>query len=227
MEIEFNPAGHTYTRNNKEYTPVSRAISKFKPLFPRNHIAKAIAKRDGVGPELILAQWQQKAAESCRRGNNIHKMLEDYEKEGTVPEGNLYYAEILRNFVNWKSTKKGKSTPEEIIYSDTYKVAGTVDLPMRQGKHIDIWDYKTNKELTNENKYNKFYRNGLEYIGDTKYQGYALQLSVYALLFQEQGLRPRHLGILWIDDKGMIHEIPVPFMYQEALHILKTHGSYN
>lgn len=225
MEIQFDSKTHTYIRNGEEYSSVSRIITKFKPPFPRKAIAKAVANRDGVGEELILAQWHQKAMAACNRGNVIHEALELCERDGIIPE-DPFLLEVVKNFAAWKAEKKGKSFPEEIIYSDKYKVAGTVDLPMKGRNYIDIWDYKTNAEMNNLNKNNKFYLHGLEHIGDTKYQGYALQLSVYAAIYMEIGFKPRNLGILWIDEYGKMHEIFVPFLKNEALIILENYAKY-
>lgn len=75
---------------------------------------------------------------------------------------------------------------EKIVFSPflPHPVAGTVDLLARSKKDgsVLILDWKTNKSIDTENKWNKFGFEPIDHIPDLNYWHYSLQLSLYQYL---------------------------------------------
>lgn len=95
----------------------------------------------------ILDEWQEKNIESCRRGTKIHSMLENaiYKAEKNV---NLKRFGIGGKFEckkdYYKLDLENGAYPEYLIYLEDgdFRLAGQVDLIVKQGNNITIADYK-------------------------------------------------------------------------------------
>lgn len=165
----------------------------------------------------ILDEWDKKNKESCERGTKIHAELE-----------NLLYKQgknvSLKRFgIGGKfECKKDYSDldleygvyPEYLIYRESddgiLRLAGQIDLIVKQGNEIIICDWKTNQEIKQKAGFNtqtkstakmKYPLNNLD---DSNFWHYSLQLSTYAWMLQK--LNPKFiikdLIICHFDHKG-------------------------
>lgn len=83
---------------------------------------------------------------------------------------------------------------EKIVFSDSLKIAGTIDLlaQARNGSTYYIIDHKTNKAIDKENPYKKFCLAPISHLDDTNYIHYGLQLNLYEYLMKREGYVPKN-----------------------------------
>lgn len=147
----------------------------------------------------ILDEWAKTNRESCERGTRIHA-----EKE------NQYYSKTEHNMKIEKFGINGRFTckkdymelnldkgiyPEYLVYRESddgiLKLAGQIDLLVKDGNDIYIIDYKTNKELKMKSYFDSSARKTvkmgypLNNIDDCNFMHYTLQLSTYAWMIQK------------------------------------------
>ena len=151
----------------------------------------------------ILDEWQRKNIEACERGTKIHADLEhsftkkketDMKKYGlggkflvntndTLNKSNLELLDIDKGVF-----------PEYLIYrvSDDgkFRLAGQIDLLIKDGNDIYVRDYKTNSKIDEKSYYNprtkkyQMMQYPLNNLMDCTKVHYALQLSTYAWMLQ-------------------------------------------
>lgn len=146
----------------------------------------------------ILDQWAEKNRQSCERGTKIHSDLEQsfYKTKKDIS---------LQKFgIGGKFECKKDYTdldleygvyPEYLIYteSDDHKlrIAGQVDLIVKQGNDIYIIDHKTNEKIDMKGGFNTQTKSTskmlypLNTIEDSNFWHYTLQLSTYAWMLQK------------------------------------------
>ena len=146
----------------------------------------------------ILDEWDQTNRESCERGTKIHAQLENsmYKMGANV---SLKKFGVGGKFV----CEKGRTEldlengvyPEYLISRESpdgvLRIAGQIDLLIKQGNEIIIMDWKTNKEIKQHSFFDskskktikmKYPLNDLE---DCNYYHYTMQLSTYAWMLQK------------------------------------------
>lgn len=160
----------------------------------------------------ILDEWDKTNRESCERGTKIHTQLENsmYKMGANV---------TLKKFgVGGKFVcEKGKTEldlengvyPEYLISRESpdgvLRIAGQIDLLVKQGNEITIMDWKTNKEIKQKSFFDSKAKKTvnmkypLNNIQDCNYYHYTLQLSTYAWMLQK--LNPDFI----IKDLIMVH----------------------
>jgi len=183
---------------------------KFKPeILDTYNISELEFNKAQQG---ILDEWQKTNQEACARGTKIHAELE-----------NSFYAAgkncNLQKFgIGGKfECKKDYSEldleygvyPEYLIYRESndgvLRIAGQVDLIVKQGNEITICDWKTNAKIDMKGGFDsstrsttkmKYPLNNLE---ECNFSHYTLQLSTYAWMLQK--LHPEFI----IKDLILVH----------------------
>lgn len=185
--INFDSATHTYTRNNEKYTSVTTLLKQYNISADYSNI-----------PTDVL----QKAAQ---RGNVTHKAIEDYVKTGTVDPNNV----DLDNFIKYtvaRGIDRTTSISEEIIYDDTFKIAGTIDLQYVDNGEEIIADHKTTSQI--------------------HYESVAWQLSIYNYIKCKGDVIQYYIKKLkvlhYYQGKLIVKEIP-PIEYDEVVKLLNAH----
>ena len=221
--IKLDPITHIYTNDKGEpYISVSQILKHFQePFDPNGYIAFAVAKKRGISKHAVQAEWRANGDQANAHGTNIHTVLQTYLETGKIPE------ETTPDFSYVKSLQEiefnGKLECEVILSNDKYKIAGTTDLKERYKKRYNIWDYKTNKEITFYSKYDKTFLPPIGHLEDCKFNYYALQLSFYAWLCQSAGETIGRLGILWFEPITKAIQIyNVPYMRYEIEAIINS-----
>lgn len=148
--------------------------------------------------EGILEEWDKANKESCERGTKIHAELENqyYNKSKDISlkkfglggkfECKQGYTDLdLENGVY----------PEYLIYYQSedgvLKVAGQIDLLIKNGNDIYIVDYKTNKKIDQKSGFDTTTKKNatmlypLNNLMDCNYMHYTMQLSTYAYMLQQ------------------------------------------
>lgn len=146
----------------------------------------------------ILDEWDKANKDSCERGTAIHAELENqyYKKPKDISlkkyglggkfECKKGYTEL--------DMKQGVY-PEYLISYESedgmLKIAGQIDLLIKDGNDIYIVDYKTNKKIDQKSGFDTTTKRNatmlypLTNLMDCNYMHYTLQLSTYAYMLQQ------------------------------------------
>lgn len=227
--VTLNEEGHTYSDG---YDSVTKMIAKFSEYFDAETVSYYVAQKKGIEQEEVLAEWDAKRQESSEHGNLVHSSISKFLIEGEINKDLSplwdYLIDIYKNYHSVES--------EKILFSEKYKIAGTADAILKTTRHprciVDIHDFKTNlaKGIQFKSPYKKYMHYPLKHLMDCNYNGYALQLSCYAYLLQEQELRETgqerkigELAIIFINPDMTIQKLPVPYLRFEVEAIMEQY----
>lgn len=162
----------------------------------------------------ILKEWEKKRTESCERGTKIHAEHEYGHYGKNTPEikmlglGGKFYCE--KDY--YELDKDQAVYPEYLIsYVDgDFRLAGQIDLVIKDGNDIYVCDYKTNKKIDEKSYFNPKSRGHvsmlypLNNLMDCNLVHYQMQLSIYAWMIQQvkPELNIKLLRIIHYDHDG-------------------------
>ena len=123
--------------------------------------------------------------------------------------------------------------PEYLIYrtsdDNKFRLAGQIDLLIKDGNDIYIRDYKTNSKIDEKSYYNprtkkyQMMNYPLNNLMDCNKVHYALQLSTYAWMLQK--INPqfniKQLMLIHYDHDGNVTEIPVDYLKDDVIRMCK------
>ena len=182
--ISFDPVNHKYIRNNEEYTSVTTLLKKFGLSADYTNIPKDLLDKAKI------------------RGNITHKTIEDYIKLGIEDPNNV----DLLNFIKYTTARNidiKTCIAEEIIYDDTYKIAGTIDIQYIDNNDEIIADHKTTSQI--------------------HWDSVAWQLSIYNFIKCKGDIIQYYLKKLkvfhYYNGKLSVKELP-PIEYDEVVKLL-------
>ena len=203
-----------------------------------------------VRKQIVLKGWNNKLVNSQDYGIDIHDIAEKINNNKEVsPEYELFKRQLNAIYSHYRFLYS-----EFKVYSEKYRVAGTIDtIGIRQktlNSFVDFSDFKTNIEkgitftsskLNDKGQlkhYRKMYLKPIDHLEECTYNEYALKLSLYAYLFeQEYKMKPGRLFILFIKDMKpeenlvqkifKLQEYPVPYMKNEVIAMLEHYRKNN
>lgn len=185
----------------------------------------------------ILDEWQKTNAESCARGSKIHAELEGnitkkktcgMEKLGLGGKFVVQTNEsLMKDNTDLLSIERGVF-PEYMIYrrSDDgkFRLAGQIDLLVKDGNDIYIVDYKTNKKLDDKSFFDsrtkkcQMMKYPMNNLMDCNKIHYTLQLSTYAWMLQK--LNPefvvKKLILIHYDHQGFVTEHELDYLRDDV-----------
>ena len=233
MNKLFNPnirlvrESHKYilsTNPDLEFISATTFISQFFEKFEAEKIAKKLVsvspKYMGMSVEDVLAMWR----ESANHGTIVHEELEEH----ILNQSELKEPKAIQG-MNWLNKYKMKSDfkvyPEVIIYSEELGISGTIDLLLfdKNSNNYIIMDWKTSKKIDTKSYRNK---RGIlpasSNIADTKFNHYALQLSLYRYLLEEYyNIEITQHLILHLKDEKC-EGLHVPYMKNNIIKMIQT-----
>lgn len=146
----------------------------------------------------ILDSWDEENRKSCERGTKIHAELEQsfYNNPKDISlqkfgiggkfECKKDYSELDLEYGVYPEYLISRESPDKVL-----RLAGQVDLIVKQGNEITICDWKTNKEIKQKSFYNVKTKSSskmkypLNTLDDVNFNHYTLQLSTYAWMLQK------------------------------------------
>lgn len=215
-ELQFDAQKHSYEVRGKSLTSVSKTINKFVEKVDFDKIAGFIAKKRGITKEEVLAEWNAKKIASCQQGTLVHNFGENYFKGEKTPTNG--FEEAIVKFWDNIPDYIEPFLFELQMFSETLGIAGTSDIILfnkKTGKFI-IADYKTNEDLFKNYK-NKTLLAPFNYLLDSPYNKYQLQLSMYQLLFEQCGFEVESRRIIWLKPNGIYENFKTEDLTQELL----------
>ena len=221
--LKFDPIAHCYINpyTEERYISTTQLISKFKKPFDVEKMSKKVAEREGVTQDEIKERWKKINSDSKNYGSKIHSILEDYNTAKLIPEGyeDLISAYRKINIVSDEDTL----LVEEKLHNHHYKVAGTADIVRLEDRGgFSIFDLKTNKKFNLFNQYSEYLLTPLNHLSVCEYTTYALQLSLYAFMYQGMtGRNVNQLGVMYYNkDNNEFFYYPVPYMKSDVVVML-------
>ena len=189
-EISFYETNHEYFYKGQKFKSVSSYVAKFShPFDPTGEILTNCARRDGITEGELQAKWDEIKDKACDKGTRIH------EEHELMLQGIGYPSEFMYNLMKkWELLDT-----ETIIFDERFKLAGQCDGLLYNGT---VWmiDFKTNKNLTQENPYNQFMLPPYDFLPDTPYGHYTLQLNVYRTMLESGGIPVEKMSLVYITD---------------------------
>lgn len=199
VEITFTESDHKYTSvingETIEYISGTKFVEQFFPKFdPTGEITRSCARKRGLTVEALKEEWRRNGAESCIYGTRTHEVCEDVLLGRKLRNTPRNLKEQLVFPVAKKVAEKLKEKcdildVEKIVFDEDLRLAGTIDVLLRSKKNgnIIIGDWKTNKDLNKENRYNSFALDPISHVPNTNYAHYNAQLRLYEYILKRAG----------------------------------------
>jgi hypothetical protein len=199
MAIQFTAADHKYKsidqNENIDWVSVTSLISLFKKPFEKEAQAVKSSKNKkskwyGLTPEEIISIWDSTNVVALDLGTWYHNQREaDLLACDTIGRLGLNLPVFKPQEDSGIKIAPDQNLvdgiyPEHMVYLKSVGVCGQADrVEVLQG-HINIYDYKTNKEIKTESYKNwegisAKMNSPIDHLDDCNYIHYAIQLSVY------------------------------------------------
>ena len=208
--IVFNEEAHLYHYDDLLCTSVTSVIGRYKEPFDTLKIATAYAVKRGLSVFDVIADWEEKKNAACDKGTHVHKYAElkfackSYEVDSeTMSEALHKCFKIIDKFYN---DSKGRLIPirSELVVGDKKRrLCGMIDQLFYNVKaqEFQIWDYKTNKDITTKNDYKKRMLNELWHLDECEFNTYSLQLGLYKKIIEENtNIKIGSSYICWVNE---------------------------
>lgn len=199
MAIQFTATNHKYQSLDQdekiEWTSVTSVISLFKEPFDKEGQALKSSKNKrskwyGMSVQEILEVWDNSNAVALDLGTWYHNQREqDLISCDTIGRSGLnipVFKPIEQDGIKIAPDQNLVEGiyPEHMVYLKSAGICGQADRVEVIGDTLNIYDYKTNKEIKQESYRNwegvsKKMSYPIDHLDDCNYMHYALQLSIY------------------------------------------------
>lgn len=183
----------------------------------------------------IIGGYKEERDKSCERGTKIHADFENayYKTDKHKLEKFGLSGEFTCRPDDYRLDLEKGIYPEFLIHrtsSDGFlRVAGQIDLLIKDGNDIYIYDYKTNKEIKTKGYYDRSknktecMKYPLNNIPDTNYWHYTLQLSLYAYLLKQVNpdFNIKLLKLIHVDHSNKVTEYTLEYLEEPVESMLR------
>lgn len=219
MRVTLEPVKHIYKDDRGQfYKSVSSIISQYKHPFDAYKVAsngktllQNYTEKHGQSEQYWLDVWEAKKDYACEKGTAFHDLkemvLNNQVSHRTdkleVPVQNINrFWQLPRYEGRFDLLWPGVYT-ELTLWNYMHRIAGTADvIVIYPDRTFDIADYKTNGEFKTEGFRGACMKYPCITLPDCHLGHYTLQLSLYAWMLIQFGLKPRELSILHYDIPG-------------------------
>lgn len=233
--IEFDAASHTYTAicpdgQRVSCDSVTTVVEELFDKFDAEYWAARKATPEHPA-EVIIKEWEAKGKEARDLGTLMHDRIERHYKSELI-EDEAFEDPAFRNFLIF--AKRVPLTPyrsEWRIFSEKYRIAGTLDFLAFNGSDFEIFDWKRSNKIVDKcgepvttNRFGRRAHDPISNVPDTIFYHYALQLSLYRYILEtEYNIHPVacHLGNFH-PDYSEPYVIDVPYLRTEVVRILNS-----
>lgn len=199
MAVIFKPENHSYESLDPNERISWMGVTSFVGLFkqPFDPVAQSMkssqnprSKWYGIDPKVIQEIWEREGDRAVSHGSKYHDQRESdllscdtIERMGrALPIVKPIYNNGIKEAPPQKLTEG--IYPEHFVYLKSAGLCGQSDRVEVIQQHVDVIDYKTNKEIKKEGfrnwegKYQKM-TGPVAHLDDCNFNHYALQLSTY------------------------------------------------
>ena len=243
--IKFHDKEHIYYLDGVKTKSVTSIIGKYKHPFDKDFWSKKKADERGITKDEILKEWKYKADFSCEKGSAFHEYVENFltNKLFPFPEYKITEAlgstenmleckgavdKLIKMFDGFYEKSFGRLIPvraEVVVGDKEWGITGMIDQLFfnEKSKKLEIWDWKTNKAIKKENKWQQF-KEPLNHLDVCELNTYSLQLSFYKLIVERNTeLEIGDCYIVWFNEKNETYQIIKCYDFREE--ILKIMGN--
>lgn len=197
-----------YDEEDNKYVGATTIVKSWFEKFDTMKVATACSnnpkKKEYFSryPGVIMRDWDEAGEIGAEKGNIIHELMEDLlvGKKAEISMDDPYNEE-KRVCVNLAKAFLKEYTlldVEYVIFTKDYQVVAVIDCLAVNNKtgNIAVCDWKTGKDIDKVGRYdfiNKAWHGGLgelEYIKDTNYNKYSLQLNIEEYILNREGYFP-------------------------------------
>ena len=183
-----------FTPEGERYRGVTSVISTWFPKFDKIGMAykcsvnKKRKEYFGKKPAEIIAGWDENSAKSIKRGNDIHKFIEDWCNPEIDDLPSVEGSDKLEEYLFELLANREVIGCEIPVFSPKYRIMAIIDILMRdkETNNIIIGDWKTNKAIKKSNYFQKGLGE-LSSLDDCEYHKYGLQLNLIQFILEEEG----------------------------------------
>lgn len=252
MNVKFKSSSHQYfSEDDRELISVSAFVKKFIKEKDWKAIAKKkvanLKKYEGVTKTVdeLLAEWEMKRIKGTEAGTILHSIKENellgYEK---IKVGNT--DDDYKWSIPITTLENGYIYPELMIYNLDYMICGQSDKVVIENDTINIYDYKTDKEIVFKGYSNKWQEaekllGPLSHLEECNGNIYSIKMSLYMYLLWKANkgkLKPGKIILEWCpierDEDGVPilydgvpkqlfqKNIEIPYRKKEVINMLNT-----
>lgn len=219
-EYLFFEEPHEYYYDNKKVKlSVTQFVKTFFEEFDKQTISLKYAKKHNLPQEDVLFDWQKKSDIASIAGTIIHKYAEDRQNGKVIPFD--FSKAIEKNILEEVKEQVLKlCAVYDIFAKDTYRklipikteftvgledyIAGNIDLLVwnEKSQELEIWDYKTSKQIRSENDYGKLGKQELSKYADCELVHYSFQLHIYKEILKRWGISIGKCYLAWLSEDG-------------------------
>ena len=224
-DITFYDEPHKYYINNKELISVTTLIHKYQEDFDEEFWSDYKSNELNISPRIIKRAWNFINKKGTIKGSAIHDYAEnlfqnkifEYPKQlilnefGFDPVLNEYLTtkKHVDRFYNDVHNKLIPIRTEMVVYDKESLIGGMLDILFYniKTKEFQIWDWKTNKKFSKENK-SKHLLDKLCVLEDCDLETYSLQLGMYKYIIEKiTGIKLGKSYIVWFSHNNDNYEI--------------------
>ena len=237
--VKYYDEPHKYYIGEQSLTSGTAFVGEFKEKFDSAGQAIKSAGKKGVSVEEMLAEWEFKGDFSRTKGTLLHNYAENHWQNKIFPLDYTPYdekfgeglmkgrlEECIRMFHDFYNESNSALIPiaMELVVGDAeLGIGGMVDALFWNDKHgeLQIWDYKTNKEIAEYSKYRKRMQVPINFLQDCELEAYSIQLNLYKYIIQKNtNLRIGKCYLVHIHEEQEKYNVIECKEYQEIIQLL-------
>jgi hypothetical protein len=229
---------HTYINQIQpefKYVSVTRLLHMYEQPFDADYHSKRIALRDGRTQQEVLDEWKEINRIAIEYGKKVHTIMERYllsKSKFYIPRDDFERTVLLEFDKIFLLNDHRILKPEYVLthpLKEAFGIAGCADvIEDVDERKFNVWDFKTNRELTFDTIYNEWMKFPLAHLSQTKYNVDCLQISIYAYFYElESGKKVNKLGVIYWDrgeditsETGVWKVLYLPYMRSDVKNII-------
>jgi len=235
----FDEPHKYFNTKGQEYISATTFIKKFKKEFETQIMAEAYAKRRGLKVEDVIADWDLKRDVSTVKGTAVHNMAENWWNNKAFPYDpyvalKQFGIDIIKEKYDkcellfkkfWEDASENlvPVKMELVVGDDEYMIAGMVDCLFwnRKSQMLEIWDYKTNKEIKNSNNFGNKMLHPISHLDECEMNTYSLQLGLYKhIIMKNTNLKIGNCYLIWINEANDNYKVMKCHDYEAELKLM-------
>jgi hypothetical protein len=237
--IKYYDEPHRYFIGEQELTSGTTFVGLFKPKFDTEKMVVQSAKKKGVDPVDLLAEWDYKREFAGMKGTLVHSFAENYWMNKIFPYNSQLvidkfgedhikerYDVCVQMFLDFYRDASKSLTPiamELVIGDAELGVSGMVDCLFYNEKlnEYQIWDYKTNKQIRMKSEYRKKFKAPISFIEECEFEAYSLQLNLYKYIIEKNtNIKIGRLYLVWLFEENESYQVIECKDYQSTIELM-------
>jgi len=224
--IKFDEPTHIYRVGDKEYKSTTTLLAEYMRGFDVEAQSLKYSEKHDLGQEEVKKDWAKKKFIGGTKGSAVHLVAENYFKNKETPypdsisilddDTKAKYEKEVELFKMFYNDYKDILVPvslELVVYDEDYGLAGMVDCLFfnRETEELEIWDYKTNKNMREANYFDK--EDGkmlapLQEFDECEMNKFSFQLEIYKNIIEKNtNLKLGQSTLIWLNNKNDSYKI--------------------